>query len=39
MPVLVEESLCIPAAAHRLEGFRRWAQTGDFPEHGRIRGT
>ncbi len=36
MPVLVEDSLCIPAEAHYLEGFRRWAQTEDFPEHGRI---
>ncbi len=36
MPVLVEESLLIPAEAHCLEGFRRWAQTEDFPEHGRI---
>ena len=36
MPVLVEESLCIPAEAHCLEGFRRWAQTDDFPKHGRI---
>ncbi len=36
MPVLVEESLLIPAEAHCLDGFRRWAQTEDFPEHGRI---
>ncbi len=36
MTVLVQDALCIPAEAHCLEGFRRWAQTGDFPEQGRI---
>ncbi len=36
MAVLVEEALRIPAEAHCLEGFRRWAQTQEFPEHGRI---
>lgn len=31
-----EESFQIPAAAFTFEGFRRWAQSDDFPETGRI---
>ena len=30
------ETLHIPAKAFRLEGFRAWAQSRAFPEHGRI---
>ncbi len=34
--VIFEESLAIPAAAHSLEAFRRWARSERFPERGRI---
>ncbi len=36
MAVPVQEALRIPAEAHCLEGFRRWAQTREFPKRGRI---
>jgi Uma2 family endonuclease len=36
MTVPVKAALRIPAEAHCLVGFRRWAQTEGFPEGGRI---
>ena len=33
---LPEDTLRIPARAHRLAGFREWAYSEDFPEHERI---
>lgn len=33
---ILEESLRIPAEAMAFEGFRRWAQSVEFPETGRI---
>ncbi len=30
------EDFLIPAEAHSFAGFRRWSQSGDFPERGRI---
>lgn len=32
----VEAPFLIPASARDLEGFRRWARSGRFPDHGRI---
>ncbi len=29
-------TICIPAAAHSLEGFRAWAQSADFPQRGSV---
>ncbi len=29
-------TICIPAAAHNLEGFRAWAQSADFPQRGSV---
>ena len=34
--VIFDEDLRIPAAAHTLAAFRRWAQSDRFPERGRI---
>lgn len=34
--VIFEESLRVPADAHELAAFRRWAFSPDFPETGRI---
>ncbi len=34
--VIVEDELYIPAEVHRLEAFRTWAHSQDFPQSGRI---
>jgi Uma2 family endonuclease len=34
--VFLEEDLCIPAAVHVFEEFRRWSHSEQFPERGRI---
>lgn len=31
-----EAGICVPPTAYTLEGFRAWAKSDDFPEHGRF---
>ena len=31
-----EVEISVPASAHTLDGFRRWAVSGEFPEQGRF---
>jgi len=34
--MLADREVFIPASAHTLDGFRAWAKSDDFPEHGRF---